>query len=211
MQKYAESKFYKWGLMSYADIEDIQNILDIAKHWAYIKHDKDISSNLDESGKQKLVEPHYHIVLILNSQMTLSAIRKRIGSDENTLGQELKFPKNLYDYLLHDEYTDKIRYSEKERYCDNINYWENLKKNERTTKKNDAEELIDDILKGLSFREMARKYGRDYMRNYFDYTNYAKLVKEEDKLIEQKKEYEKITTDKGIQIISMFDEDEEPF
>lgn len=211
MQKYTENKFYKWGLMSYADIEDIQNIIDIAKHWAYIKHDKDISSNLDENGNQKLVEPHYHIVLILNSQMTLSAIRKRIGSDENTLGQELKFPKNLYDYLLHDEYTDKIRYSEKERFCDDINYWENLKKNERTTKKNDAEELIDDILKGLSFREMARKYGRDYMRNYFDYTNYAKLVKEEDKLIEQKKEYEKIATDKGIQIISIFDENEEPF
>ena len=56
--------------------------------------------------------------------------------------------------------------------CDSVSFWETLTAEEGSI----TDSLIDDILQGLPLRLLARRYGRDYMRNYKAYIAFAQLV-----------------------------------
>lgn len=96
----------------------------------------------------------------------------------------------------------KYRYDESERIILQGNLQTFLDSEKiKEDKHDDVEELIDDMIKNLSWREMARKYGRDYMKNYKAYQQYAlNVALEETGDIPQHLLFDKIEERQNIEI-----------
>lgn len=155
-------KSRNWFIVTYNKPEDFNNLLNECKEWAYILHDRDI-------GK----EPHYHILAIFENARYFSGVKKLVEGSQNTFLEPVKTSvERCYNYLTHEEETDKELYIETEIYrsdCFNVG-------GECKSKGDEALQMIDDILNGLSLRELARRYGRDFMKNSSSYLRYASLV-----------------------------------
>ena len=150
---------YRWALVSYASPNEFQRVCLKALHYAYIYH------NLEDCT------PHYHVLLVFRSQRTLSAIRKDIASEQNTNGQKLRDLCASFRYLTHEESTDKQLYPQSSVVCDDLTFWTTLKEDDGEDY--EVDHLIDDIISGLSLRALARKYGRDFMKNREKYEQFA--------------------------------------
>lgn len=158
-----------WFLVSYLTMEEITNycklgfIHGIIKHYAFIKHDCDV-------GK----EPHIHLLVVYKNARTASAVKADFaGYTQNTLVEVCSELDSAYDYLTHKRNADKYQYDRTLIVCDNVGYWEQTAcGNEPNT----AEELIYDIIRGCSPREMLHKYGRDYVLNYARYHDFAQMI-----------------------------------
>lgn len=151
----------QWSLVTYASVVEFAPLLNQCEHSAYIYHDKD--------G----VEPHYHILCVFKNPRALKGIQDTIKSDQNTLGEPVKSSlEEMYKYLTHERETDKVLYPKESVVCDSVSFWETLTAEEGAI----TDSLIDDILQGLPLRLLARRYGRDYMRNYKAYIAFAQLV-----------------------------------
>lgn len=151
-------RYYSWSLVTYSNPEDWKELLMFAKHYAYIRHDKE------------LCESHYHILLTFEQCRSLNWIRKRINSNQNTLGQYMKDKFSAFEYLTHQNDTEKILYEKSSIVTDDVNFWLHIN---TEVEKND--EFIDDLLNLTPF-EMAKKYGRDYIKNYTKYDNFRLML-----------------------------------
>ena len=159
-------KSRNWFIVTYNVPEDFNNLLNECKGWAYIYHDRD-------KGK----EPHYHILAIFENARYFSGVKKLVKGPQNTFLEPVRTTvERCYNYLTHEEETDKEIYVESEiKKSDYFN-----KTDENQSKNECAVEMIDDILNGVSLRELARKYGKDFMRNSTSYLQYAaKVAKQE--------------------------------
>ena len=155
----------QWSLVTYAGEDDFKFLLQACKHWAYIYHDKD--------G----VEPHWHLLCLFQNARAFEGLKSLIKSYQNTFGEVIKSTlEDMYKYLTHDQQTDKQLYDKSAVKCDDISFWENVGDDEQ----NITDSLIDDILNGLSLRVLARRYGRDFMKNWKFYVAYANLVREQE-------------------------------
>ena len=151
----------QWSLVTYASGTEFAPLLNQIEQVPYIYHDKD--------G----VEPHYHILCVFKNPRALKGIQDTIKSDQNTLGEPVKSSlEEMYKYLTHERETDKVLYPKESVVCDSVSFWETLTAEEGAI----TDSLIDDILQGLPLRLLARRYGRDYMRNYKAYIHFAHLV-----------------------------------
>lgn len=157
-------RLYRWSLITYASFDDFKPLLEKSLHYAYIYHDKDNN------------EPHYHILVTFSQHISLSAIKKLIDSNQNTLGQPLKDNLAMFEYLTHENLseTEKEIYSTESRICDNLAFWTSA----TVDKDQENEQFIDDLL-NLSAYEMAKKYGRDYIRNYERYKLFRAVLIDE--------------------------------
>lgn len=155
----------QWSLVTYADEDDFKFLLQACKHWAYIYHDKD--------G----VAPHWHVLCVFQNARAFEGLKSLIKSNQNTFGEVIKSTlEDMYKYLTHDKQTDKQLYDKSAVKCDDISFWENVGDDEQ----NITDSLIDDVLNGLSLRVLARRYGRDFMKNWKFYFVYANLVREQE-------------------------------
>lgn len=160
-----------------------------------IYHDKDVK----EDGTQK--EPHLHICLLLAKSREPEEICNWFKNCEdengkvNTLYKPIKYPKNAHLYLTHEtkecikkkavKYPkDKIKYI-----IGNIDEFllhetDYMKKEGKAIadegKQQEISMLITDIMIGMPLRYMAMKYGKDFMRNYKNYKEFAKMVAQEE-------------------------------
>ena len=151
----------QWSLVSYASVAEFTPLLDQCLHYAYIYHDKD--------G----VEPHYHLLCVFKNPRALKGIQDTICSDQNTLGEPVKSSlEEMYKYLTHERETDKVIYPKESVVCDSSVFWDTLTVEEGSV----TDSLIDDILQGLPLRLLARRYGRDFIRNYKSYMDFSYLV-----------------------------------
>lgn len=151
-----------WFLVTYNS--DFSELLSSCVHWAWIYHDKDN------------VEPHYHILCVFKNARALNGIKTMIHGDQNTFGEIVKTTlKNCLDYMLHGETGDKHEYLPEELFCDNSDFWESLS-DFSSDPSSDLISLIDDIISGLPLRELARRYGRDFVRNFRTYISFAHCV-----------------------------------
>lgn len=150
----------QYFIRTYLKPEEFEPILKAARNWAYILHDKD-------GG-----EPHYHIIAVFKNARTEDGIRAIIPDTQQT---RIEVVKNgieaCYKYLTHEDNPEKHHYSKDEIQSNGKKYFEEDKAEDET-----AEQIIDDILQGLSLRELARRYGRDFMRNWKKYIEYARCV-----------------------------------
>lgn len=150
----------QWSLITYASVDEFSLLLESALHYAFIRHDDD--------G----VEPHFHILLVFKNARAFDGLKSLIRSEQNTLGEVVKSDlKSMFEYLLH-ENKDKKQYSIDDVMSDDIDFWLSCSHDTDNT----TDTLIDDILSGAPLRVLARKYGRDFMKNYSAYINFARLV-----------------------------------
>lgn len=147
-------------IRTYLKPEEFEPITKAAKNWAYILHDKD--------G----VEPHYHIIAVFKNARTEDGIRAIIPSTQQTRIEIIKNGiKACYRYLTHEDNPEKHHYTKDEIQSNGKGYFEEDKAENET-----AEQMLEDILQGLSLRELARRYGRDFMKNWRKYIEFARAV-----------------------------------
>ena len=152
-----------WFVESYLSEYEFRPSLDKASHWAYILHDCDDC------------EPHYHILLhYSNSRTGLSVLRDFIGY-QNTRVEKCISPIACYEYLTHKNCPEKYQYAISRVISHNPVYWERFLPSvrDRTTDKVDTD-FIEDLLFGveLNYLEMAKKYGRDFIKNWRSYEDF---------------------------------------
>lgn len=168
-----------FALELYASPEHWGTLLQEAEHYAYIFHDKDVK----EDGSFKT--PHYHLLLRFPNAKTKSAVRKlttidSLDADTTINFQRLINSKSMYQYLMHNtkEARDakKTPYDESLVIADDKTYWNDV----TSFKSGENEAFLEDLLNPqLSQRAMAVKYGRDYIRNYTKYNDFALVIQAE--------------------------------
>lgn len=155
---------YNWCLVSYAPIEELQPLLDIATHYAYILHDKD-------NCKDK----HYHILVAFEVTKSFNQLTEFINSlklKQNVFKAAIKDKYSAYKYLTHNGWQDKYQYNEDCIISDNNVFWSGVK-----VKTDKGFNVIEDIINGFTRYQLAKKYGRDYIINYQKYEEFAGIVR----------------------------------
>nr|DAP12887.1 MAG TPA: Plasmid like replication protein [Inoviridae sp.] len=152
-----KDRFYRWSLVIYGNEEDVLKVCRVSQHYAYILHDKEEK------------EPHWHLLCTFKVWKSLASIKSIIDNGQNVLGEEIHDKQAAFRYLTHKDNPEKYQYEEEDVKSDNKEFW-------RGEEQGDVVELIDDIIEGMSFRDMAIKYGKDFVKNYRAYAHYAALV-----------------------------------
>lgn len=156
--------------------------------YAYAYHDKDTYEDdiIDqESGevlhqKGDLKEPHYHVLLVLNNGNTVSAVRRwfygyedRDGKEINTLVQISRDKYATFDYLTHNTpeciRQGKYLYPEDIIVSNDINHF----RGHYSADLDSAQLIMLDMCRGVPYREMIFKYGRDFILNFEKYKTLA--------------------------------------
>lgn len=162
----------RFSIRTYIRVEVLDRFLKTCPYiqeWAYCCHDKD--TNEDGTPKQA----HTHVLLYTISAKTASALQKNFdrldkanpspsGLPEATHVEIMRDTCGSWRYLRHLDDPEKFQYTEDERVSNHKEWWFTY---ERTDGLNDcsnntALRMFDDILAGLSTREMIMKYGKDY-------------------------------------------------
>lgn len=187
-------------LQLYCEPKRWQTALDKCSRYAYILHDKDIDSNGNK------VTPHYHLVLQFPNPRTRHSVEKDFDLEGLTEDTTINFQKckslgAIVGYLTHKTNAcleaKKHIYSYDEVVSNDLGYF--------IGKCNDVEEvtvetMIDDINSNeFTYRRLASKYGRDFIKNARQYIDYAHKCEEEEARQRLRREVheplEKILTD----------------
>lgn len=164
---------YSFKCISYLSKDELIRKLscDAVSHWAIGYHDKDVN----EEGKPK--EPHYHIVVIFKKNKSIDACRDYFQRDteQNTLAKFSEDKVHDFRYLRHLDDKDKYQYGEDAVTTDGTKYWSRL--DIETSGTPSIDEFVDDLLSSnLDLEQMARKYGKDYMKNFDKYNDFRSKV-----------------------------------
>ena len=158
-------------LSSYLTKSEIVEVL--RKHdrqiraYAYIEHDRD----LNEDGTPK--PRHIHLLLRTVNSRTVDDIRNWFrgftddkGMPVNTLGQEMHDIGSSFEYLTHDTEAaiteGKFRYDPADIISNDVEYF-------KGTSERDEDNIslaVMDLCNGIPLREVALKYGRDFIIHY---------------------------------------------
>lgn len=166
-----KSRFF--SLVSYHDTEIINYILnknaDKIYKYAYINAYRDI--DLEKGG---IKQAHHHILIRTYNTYTVKSIRnwfKLPNNPTNTLGQVVSSGDDIKDYLLHIKCPEKGLYSVNEIVS---NDWQWFCKSVDNTP---AQCLFEDVLNGLDYHTLVKKYGREYIINFRKYHELAYYIK----------------------------------
>lgn len=178
------------SLMTYADEQQIRFVLnqksDQLLFAEFIAHDKDDKA------------PHYHVVLELKKPRYISEIISWFkacvdskGRLVNTMGEATKSTEDIDDYLTHKNDLTKHQYTacdirvligSRDEYRTHETEYQAVENAEaakafaKEAYADDVESQLQAIIDGTSHREMARRYGRDYIKNHKAYKEYALLM-----------------------------------
>lgn len=157
MLKVVQSR--KWSLVTYLPLCEIAKVFadkyDKLRAYAYMYHDKD-------DGK----EPHTHVIIWTNTPYAGSTIKNWFrgvdakGELANTLAEPCKDINSMYRYLIHEDNPDKYQYDPEDRICSDPSQFED------DVQTDDVWTAVDDLLNGVPLREVARRYGRDFIYHY---------------------------------------------
>lgn len=165
-----------WSLITYVDpSECFSSLLPLCLHYVYIFHDNDLKSD------GSLKEPHFHLLLILRNAKTLSALLSYNSSASNVMGEPIHDKYKAYRYLRHLDNPDKFQYPKSALISDNLDYWEKLDPDLVST--TDGERvltMLEDILSHKPYRELVLLYGRDLVKNFTTYKQFAIMLKQDD-------------------------------
>ena len=166
------SRFYSFSIVSYASLSEIQNLLQACRHYVYILHDKDVN----EDGS--LRSPHFHILCTFVQNKSFNSVASLVVSSQNTFVQQLQDVGGAFAYLTHQNNLEKFQYNSDDLVSDNLDYWlDKIPEYENKSSKND--EFVDDLLSDdFDVVAMARKYGRDFIKNLNRYESFRFRVKD---------------------------------
>lgn len=146
------------------------------RHYAYILHDKDEAT------------PHTHLVVNTVKQQEETTVRNWIvkygvecGSNQNTLSQVCKNPTAISRYLTHSDQKSmekgKHQYSVDEVVTDSLEWYNKTKTaTEQRERKDYMLDIINDIIDNVPYRELIKKYGRDFVIHWKQYLEMARLI-----------------------------------
>ena len=157
------------AIMTYASKAQVLSILQKRKSaytaYAMIEHDKDKAPK------------HCHIFIKFNCQRNGTDILKwfELCCDEsgelvNTRFEQVHSEKGLLDYLTHSNTPNKYQYSESEIVYSDENARDELLKE---CVQDNGYGALEDLLAGVKLKEIARKWGRDFIRHYNAYKTLA--------------------------------------
>lgn len=168
-----KARYYTMAIVTYANQREIATLLETAKHYAYILHDRD-----------KDRDPHYHLLVTFDLPRTFKAVRNMVASTQNTFTQSVKSSiGNVLTYFVHATDTaiadGKEPYDESEVIYDDEAYWRKRAlqdgeswKEERGDKDKNEQFLNDLLSRTFSVERMGIKYGRDFMKNFRAYKEF---------------------------------------
>lgn len=164
------SRYYSFSLTSYHTLQEIQHFCSTASKYAYIFHDKDDC------------EPHFHVLCVFKQNMSFSQVKSKFPDTANIFVQPLLDKIQAFRYLTHKDNPEKYQYSDSLVSSNALSYF-----SEKDTKQVDVDSLLTDLspYSMLTLRELAIKYGRDFIKNYSTYKDYAKKVYIQESCIER--------------------------
>lgn len=178
----------------YGDMADLVELCEKnCSHYALSLHDKDV----DDDGALK--KAHIHCILRFGVQLSCAQIMKRFG--EKLARPILYIESELcryWDYLTHENETDKVHYPKEQIICDNKEYWGREYENHNRdppSGANTAEQIINDLIDNVPTRTLVQRYGRDFIINYKRYREIAGMIY-----------YEESLRDKGVVPVSIEEE-----
>lgn len=202
----ATERHYTHSIVSYASLDEIRRLLDQAKAWAYICHDKD----KNEDGKPR--DTHYHIVATFNNKKTFKWVCNQVVSTQNTFSEAVKGEiGDVIDYFTHKGFTDKFQYASEDIVYSDKAYWERRIGNCDTSQEDKNEAFVDDLLAvNFSVEAMGRKYGRDFIKNYRSYQAYRDrcLWERQRQALRESDEFKDFETAKKVQYFKLTEEGE---
>lgn len=153
----------------------IQSCLPCVEHFACITHDRD--KNDDGSPKS----PHTHLLLkFVRGERVASRLLEYLHIDSWDDAQ-YKIGESK-DYLTHNSEAcrkaGKCFYNVDDVITDDWAYWSQFEAGERL--QDNAMAIVEDILSGLSLRELGNKYQREIIINYDRYRSYAMGIHNEE-------------------------------
>ena len=148
--------------------------------FAYIHHDKDET------------EPHYHIVIRTHSAWSAAMIENwfkgltdKEGVAINTYCQPVGNMNALEEYLTHSdiESQEKGKHRYKRTDIKDHGLWDIVPK---TESKDSSYDIINDILCGMSIRQLVIRYGRDYVYHRTQYQDIVNEIRQDEGYKESK-------------------------
>lgn len=142
--------------------------------YVYILHDKDINLATGE-----LCKPHHHIYIHLADSYSLSVFASIFHTTQvHKIDRKNKLLcKNKVIYLTHEKSTNKYVYSRDCLVFNSWRYWSELENS--VIDDNVALSIVNDILCNLSYYNLLKKYGREFLINRTKYLEMAELCKDE--------------------------------
>lgn len=152
-----------WFVETYLHEDEFKYALSKATHWAYIYHDMDDC------------EPHYHILLHYDNARSGNAVLRDFVGNQNSFIEKSVSPIASYEYLTHKNDPDKYQYCDSCIVSHNPVYWEHFLPDVRDRTQLD---FLEDLLstKELDIVLMAKRYGRDFIKNYKAYMDFRHEV-----------------------------------
>lgn len=167
-----------FSLTSYLNEAQIRLVLVSHQHqvraFAFALHDKDVYTEEDRAGELK--EKHYHIIIVTYNATTLSAVRRWFygwnddnGNMINTLGQICYDKYSAYDYLTHSDpksiQEGKYLYSKDIIISNDYGHFTG----HSTSDYDNSQLIITDMMNGVPYEILWKKYGRDFIINFDKY------------------------------------------
>lgn len=157
-----------WSIVAYPTEADLLRlgIDNRIQSYAYIRHDKDVL----EDGTPK--EPHYHLLLSFPNAKTQQQVRNWLQNNIfcsgcSVIAQRIISRTGAWRYLCHLDNPEKAQYSPDEIETNNRAFWE--RPETMAADKESANAFFLHDLMTLSPVELARRYGRDYIKNFDRY------------------------------------------
>ena len=166
---------YSWAGVWYASEDALRKYLkEQCRNWAYILHDQDTTNE----GLPK--EPHYHFVATYEQRKSFQQVCRTTVAyrgDQNCLVEMVwRGLAPALEYLWHKNDSGKFQYDQRKVVISSKEWFERyIRGNDET----ENDRFVDDLLapsKNFSVVSMARKYGRDFMRNMHSYMEFRKVA-----------------------------------
>lgn len=182
-QLFSNMRACYYDIVCYLEISEIISIIETLNVYKYAVsplHDLDIKDN----GKYK--KPHYHLVLCFGTKKRGTSLVRLFNTTEIRVINNTPQLKGSYDYLTHDSKgcEGKVKYEKSKLISNDLSYFEQLIDELRV---DNSFDIIDNIILGMSIRELVKMYGKDFVYHYNQYKTIAELIIEEDRKINIKK------------------------
>lgn len=175
--------------VTYLNFQQISDVLQAhweqIDWWAFCRHDQDKLYPLNPDV-DTLKVAHTHIVLRTYSPLPRSTVRNWFYGDYtddngeriNTLFDFTRNPPGALRYLMHMDHPHKHQYAREEVFTNNPDFDEYIKTNDYDDCTLYAAAL--DLNKGLSYDDLCRRYGRDFIIHYKDIVFAARALRDEE-------------------------------
>lgn len=155
-------------------------------NYAFIKHDSDfydddiIENDVIIHKKGDLKKLHIHLVISFYNVQRWSTVVKMFTTEEDKPRVERCNSRSAqYRYLIHADNPEKYQYSKSLIISNDLSFFEKIDiHGDKKDSDNVAEKIIDDMLASVSPYLMVKRYGRDFIIHFNQYSCVVDAIRE---------------------------------